>query len=143
MTRPSYLVLLVALIGLSQGPALAQSSATGSSTSPSATSQAQTLPQRIQQKLQTQGFTDIRVVPEGYIVSAKDKDGDPVTMVIGPHSIAMFSFSAANNQSSSDMSEQGHYGSSASGTKDLGTGAGSAGAGAQGTDSMGSGRSAK
>lgn len=141
MTKPSYLVLVATLFGLVQGPAFGQNqgNAIGSTGSPSApTRSTQPLPQRIQQKLASQGFTDIKVVPEGYIVSAKDKDGDPVTMVIGPHSIAMFTFGAANE--SSNAGEQGHYGSGASGTNDFGAGTAGSGGGAQGTGSMGAGR---
>lgn len=136
MTKSAFLILAIAAGALSQGPAFAQSQsgARGSSgASQSMTQGAQTLPQRIQQKLQSQGFTDIRVVPEGYVVSAKDKDGDPVTMIIGPHSIAMFTVSQSNQTGSS---EQGHYGSSAPLNDDTGGGAGGSGAGSRG---MGSG----
>src|SRR5690348_9434245 len=80
------------------GPALAldqstsansQNSQTPSSTSNQAT---QNLPQELKQKLQQQGFSDVKIVPGSFIVSAKDKSGDPVSMVIGPHSMTMFTF---------------------------------------------------
>ncbi len=58
----------------------------------------QTLSQELKQKLQDQGFSDVQVVPGSLIVSAKDKSGDPVTMVIGPHSMTVFS-TTANNES--------------------------------------------
>jgi hypothetical protein len=48
---------------------------------------AQNLPQEIQSKLQQDGYTDVQVVPGSFLVSAKDKRGDPVNMVIGPHSM--------------------------------------------------------
>jgi hypothetical protein len=81
-----------ALATLICGPACAQSALNSPSSAQTQATQGTTrqpLPQRIQQKLAAQGFTDIKVVPEGYIVTAKDKDGDPVTMVIGPNSIAI------------------------------------------------------
>ena len=65
------------------------------------------LPQRIQQKLTSQGFSNVRVEPEGFIVTAKDRDGDPVTMIIGPESTTLFVMTpgaagATEHRSSSD-----------------------------------------
>jgi hypothetical protein len=37
--------------------------------------------------LQDSGFTDIRIMPESFLVRAKDKDGNPVMMLINPDSI--------------------------------------------------------
>jgi hypothetical protein len=51
----------------------------------------QSIPQEIRQKLSQDGFTNIQIVPGSFLVSAKDKRGDPVTMVIGPNSMMMFS----------------------------------------------------
>ena len=80
--------------GLLPGVASAQST-TGKDTSTNAkpgmsSDSKQTLPQEITQKLTSQGFTNVEVVPGSYLVSAKDKSGDPVTMIIGPHSMTMF-----------------------------------------------------
>ena len=50
----------------------------------------QPLPQQITQKLKDQGFTDVQVVPGSFLVSAKEKQGDPVSMIIGPHSMTAF-----------------------------------------------------
>jgi hypothetical protein len=47
------------------------------------------LPQEIQAKLKEDGFTNVKVVPGSFIVSAKDKRGEPVTMMIGPNSMMM------------------------------------------------------
>lgn len=49
----------------------------------------QNLPTEIRSKLQQDGFTNVQVVPGSFLVSAKDKNGDPVTMVIGPNSMMM------------------------------------------------------
>lgn len=48
---------------------------------------AQNLPQEIRTKLKDDGFSDIKIVPGSFIVSAKDKRGEPVTMMIGPESM--------------------------------------------------------
>ncbi|MFY9655921.1 MAG: hypothetical protein WAK01_04925 [Methylocystis sp.] len=65
-------------------------SATGSNTGSNSIQNAQNLPQQLQQKLTAQGFTDVKVVPDSFLVSAKDKQGFPVTMLIGPESLTVF-----------------------------------------------------
>ncbi|SJZ38970.1 hypothetical protein SAMN02745126_00818 [Enhydrobacter aerosaccus] len=50
---------------------------------------AQSLPQKIHDKLVAQGFKDVVVVPNSFIVSARDKDGQPVQMLIGPDSMTV------------------------------------------------------
>lgn len=109
---PRLLASAVLSIALMQGAAFAQSKSTasGSSQQSAANQNAQSLPQELKQKLQNQGFTDVRVVPGSYIVSAKDKDGDPITAIIGPHSMTIFSMQTASGttgSSSSDMSKPG------------------------------------
>lgn len=47
----------------------------------------QSLQQKIRQDLGEAGFTDIRVVPRSFVVSARDRDGNPVEMMITPNSI--------------------------------------------------------
>jgi len=72
---------------------------------------AQALPQKIKQKLQQQGFSDVQVVPGSFIVSAKDKDGDLVNMVIGPNSMMMMmtssQVSGTPNSSSTTTGQSG------------------------------------
>jgi hypothetical protein len=86
-------------VALLPGVALAQSKGTsGTPSNPSAQS-TQSLPQQIQQKLKDQGFTQVQVVPGSFIVSAKDKQGDPVTMVIGPNSMTVFTMSSPGSSS--------------------------------------------
>src|SRR3569833_3808112 len=62
---------------------------TPSSTAASNAQPAQNLPAQIRSKLEQDGFTDVNVVPGSFLVSAKDKGGDPVTMIIGPNSMMM------------------------------------------------------
>ena len=46
-------------------------------------------PQKLREKLAQDGYTDVQIAPGSYIVSAKDKDGNKVVMMIGPHSMTM------------------------------------------------------
>ena len=54
-------------------------------------SELQNMPEQIRQKLSEQGFKDIKVVPGSFIVSARDKDGNPVMMLIGPGQMTVLS----------------------------------------------------
>ena len=49
----------------------------------------QKLPQEIRAKLKDDGLTNVKVMPGSFIVSAKDKRGEPVTMIIGPDFMMM------------------------------------------------------
>jgi hypothetical protein len=84
-----YRIAAAALLPLAlAATAFAQSGTTTTNTGPD--NAQHSLPQQIQKKLTSQGFTNVKVVPGSYLVSANDKDGDPVTMVIGPNSMTMF-----------------------------------------------------
>lgn len=93
------LLLPVSLaVALVPGAAFAQSStgASDSNKAAAASQSKQSLPQQIQDKLRNQGFTDVQVVPGSLLVSAKDKEGDPVTMIIGPNSMTVFTMSSTD-----------------------------------------------
>ena len=47
------------------------------------------VPQKLREKLTADGYQDVKIVPGSYIVSAKDKDGHRVMMMIGPTSMTM------------------------------------------------------
>ena len=47
----------------------------------------QTIQQIIQARLASAGFTDIQMVPNSFLIIAKDRDGHPVTMMASPNSI--------------------------------------------------------
>jgi hypothetical protein len=51
---------------------------------------------KVRQNLQQAGFTDIQMMPSSFLVRAKDKDGNPVMMVINPDSIAAVTFEKGN-----------------------------------------------
>lgn len=44
----------------------------------------QVLTQKIREKLAAQGFQDVKVAPGSFVVSARDKDGQRILMMIGP-----------------------------------------------------------
>jgi hypothetical protein len=51
----------------------------------------QVLPQRLQQTLREAGYTDVEVVPSSFLVRAKDRNNNPVMMVINPHALLVVS----------------------------------------------------
>jgi hypothetical protein len=104
------LVAAAALLALASG---AQAQTNQSATTSSGAQQStQSVPQEIKQKLSSDGFTNVEIVPGSYLVSAKDKNGDPVMMVIGPHSMTILtelpssksSTTGSNSGSSSSQS---------------------------------------
>ncbi|MGH6768409.1 MAG: hypothetical protein ACRECO_05235 [Xanthobacteraceae bacterium] len=97
---PRLIASAVLAVGVMHGTALAQGQ---SSTAAPAETQAKSdlsLPQEIKQKLEKQGFSNVQIVPGSYIVSAKDKDGDPITAIIGPHSMTVFTMSTPGDSDS-------------------------------------------
>jgi hypothetical protein len=46
--------------------------------------------QKIKQDLQREGFTDVKVVAESFVVQGKSPDGNPVVMTIGPQGMSVF-----------------------------------------------------
>ena len=46
-------------------------------------------PQQLREKLAEDGYTDVKIAPGSYIVSARDKDGHTVMMMISPTSMTM------------------------------------------------------
>jgi hypothetical protein len=47
----------------------------------------ESLRQEIRNNLQQAGFTDIKLMPDSFLVRAKDKSGNPIAMIINPDSI--------------------------------------------------------
>ena len=47
----------------------------------------QAIQQLIQERLASAGFTDIQMVPNSFLISAKDREGHPVTMMAAPSDI--------------------------------------------------------
>ena len=83
---------LACIVGTSAFAADPSSNAANPSTggaSQQTTQTTQNLPKEIRSKLEQDGFTNVQIVPGSFLVSAKDKNGDPVTMVLGPNSMMM------------------------------------------------------
>jgi hypothetical protein len=113
------LLVTAAAIVLGIGAANAQSSPSSTSSTGTAGQQSAQVPQEIKQKLSADGFTNVQVVPGSYLVSAKDKNGDPVMMVIGPHSMTILTELPKSNSSTtgSSTSSSGQSGTSSSSSK--------------------------
>jgi hypothetical protein len=58
------------------------------------------LRQQLANSLQQSGFTNIKVVPDSFLVQANDKSGNPVTMFIGPNSATEFTTVGSSDQAS-------------------------------------------
>ncbi|HEY7296568.1 MAG TPA: hypothetical protein VH684_01420 [Xanthobacteraceae bacterium] len=56
---------------------------------------------KIRQNLASAGFTDIRMMPSSFMVRAKDRDGNPVMMIINPDSIEAVTFEGGSNNNGS------------------------------------------
>lgn len=70
---------------------------------------------KIKQDLQKEGFTDVNVVAESFVVQGKSPDGDPVVMTIGPHGMSVFeAMNAKGSDSGTVGSNNGSSGSSGS-----------------------------
>lgn len=86
--------------------ALAQTANSDSGSPPSPTTAANPQPngsslrQQLTNSLQQSGFTNIKVVPESFLVRANDKSGNPVTMFIGPNSATEVTTVGSNDQTS-------------------------------------------
>jgi hypothetical protein len=101
----------------------AQSSQDQSTNSAQNTQAAQALPQELSQRLTSAGFSDVKVVPSSFVVSAKDKDGRPVLMRITPTSMTVLTevpvssstTGSGNNNNSSNSGASGLGGSGSGG----------------------------
>jgi hypothetical protein len=76
--------------------------------------------EKLKQTLESQGFTDVKVVAQSFVVQGKSPDGDPVLMTIGPHGMSVFeAMNAAGSgetTGSASNSSAGTNGSSSSST---------------------------
>lgn len=66
----------------------------------------QKLPEQIENKMRQDGFTNVKVIPGSFLVSAKDKNGDNVDMVIGPNSIMIFTQSSGSTSATTGSGGQ-------------------------------------
>ncbi|HEV2627638.1 MAG TPA: hypothetical protein VGV41_03210 [Pseudolabrys sp.] len=109
------LIITTALVCAVASPAIAANLSTNGASTPTnsaSTQSPQNLPSEIRSKLQQDGFTNVQIVPGSFLVSAKDKNGDPVNMVIGPNSMMMLT--EVPNSSKSGSGTTGSAGSQGS-----------------------------
>ncbi len=101
-----------ALLLAAAGPAFAATATTNAvptqnqaeKTSPEAAN----LRQQMQNDLAKAGFTDIKIMPESFLVRAKDSHGNPVMMVINPDSFTeVTTMTPKNNASASNNPASG------------------------------------
>jgi hypothetical protein len=64
------------------------------------------IPQTIRQKLESAGYSDVRIMPTSFFVQAKDKQGDPVEIFITPRSMTEVHALNANEQGNISSSGQ-------------------------------------
>jgi hypothetical protein len=110
------LLVAAAILTTVSSAALAQAAGSNSGAAPAATTTANPQPvgssvrQQLTNGLQQSGFTDIKVVPDSFLVQAKDKSGNPVTMFIGPNSATEVTTVGSNDQpSDSNASNAGAH----------------------------------
>lgn len=71
--------------------------------------------------LKQAGFTDVRVMPESFLVQAKDKNGDPVSMFISPNGMTEVAAVPGNSNNSNPSATNGTASGSAGQTADANT----------------------
>lgn len=72
--------------------------------------------QQVKQDLEQAGFSNVQVMPESFLVRAKDKQGRPVMMVINPDSITAVTEVGGNGQSGQSGSSSGNNNSNTNST---------------------------
>jgi hypothetical protein len=80
--------------------ALAADNATVSSNPqpPQGTDNISGIRQQLQDQLTKAGYSDVKIVPSSFFVEAKDKNGNPVQMVISPDSITAVAYVTPNTR---------------------------------------------
>ena len=95
-------LLAAAFLTTVSSVALAQAPSSPSTSAPTATTKTQTggagLQQQVTTNLQNSGFTNVKVMPDSFLVQATDKSGNAVTMFIGPNSMTEVTTVGANGQ---------------------------------------------
>ena len=61
----------------------------------------ETLRAQVRSNLQQAGFSDVKIMPDSFLVQAKDKSGNPVSMIINPNSVTEVVDMAAGSQAAS------------------------------------------
>jgi hypothetical protein len=93
-------LIAAALLTTVSSMALAENSSNTppESATPNVQGNGATLRQQMTTDLQQSGFTNVKVMPDSFLVQANDKAGNPVTMFITPNSMAEVTTIGSNNQ---------------------------------------------
>ncbi len=90
----------------------------GMNPTPNDRSSAQPTPKiaaKLRDSLTQAGFTDIHLMPESFLVRAKDKDGNPVMMVVNPDSVTSITALGASSNGNMGTTGNGTNGGSSGG----------------------------
>jgi len=90
VTASTLALLITPALAQSTTSASQQSSQANQKSSESSQPQNSAAAQRLKQTLESEGFTDVKVVARSFVVQGKSPDGDPVLMTIGPHGMSVF-----------------------------------------------------
>jgi hypothetical protein len=90
----------VSSVALAQTPSPNSGSAPAATTATNPQPAGSSLRQQLTNSLQQAGFTNIKVIPDSFLVQANDKSGNPVTMSIGPNSATEVTTIGSNDQPS-------------------------------------------
>ena len=107
----SALLLAVASPVIAAEPSSNQGSQPGATTgsnqpkSGAPTADNQSVRDQIRKNLQDAGFSDISLMPSSFLVRAKDRDGNPVMMVIDPDSVTAVTEINPNNSSTTGQTD--------------------------------------
>jgi len=104
---PALLALTFALPAAAATSSTPANNATDHSNATTEQSNGQATPQiaaQLRQSLADAGFTDIHVMPQSFLVRAKDKQGNPVMMVMNPDSLTAVTAIPAQGASGSNGS---------------------------------------
>jgi hypothetical protein len=97
-------ILAAAFLTTVSSVALAQTPSSPANSVPTAAASTKTggssLRQQVTTNLQNSGFTNVKVMPDSFLVQATDKSGNAVTMFIGPNSMTEVTTVGANGQAS-------------------------------------------
>ena len=111
-------ILIPALLGIAVAlPAAAATTSTNGSSNAAVSTGQNATPQiaaKIRSNLEQAGFTDIQVVPQSFLVRAKDKQGNPAMMVMTPTSFTMVTATNAPTNSGSQSAQNGTNASNSS-----------------------------
>ncbi len=114
-------LVAAAILATVSSAALAQGASSNSGSAPAAATTTKpqadghSLRQQLTDSLQQSGFTNIKVIPDSFLVQANDKSGPPVTMFIGPNSATEFTTigssapTKGSNAGNSDMRSGGMF----------------------------------